>query len=126
MTETTTEYKEATDDSDFSDFGANNDFPSLLTEFSNSSRPFQLGPEGLQGLPSTKATTESSSSSDDEDEGQSEEKFQKEALEAHNEYRTKHRVGPLKLDKKVSHIFIITCSSKHQKWVLLCTISLHQ
>ena len=52
---------------------------------------------------------ESSESSSDEEED-SEEKFQKEALKVHNDYRAKHGVEDLKLDKKVSkqsHLFYL-------------------
>ncbi len=86
VTETTTEYKEATDDSGFSDFGLNaaQQFPG-----------FQLKSEVKP------AESSSSSSSEDEDEDKAEAKFQEEALKAHNEFRANHGVTPLKLDKKV-------------------------
>ena len=44
---------------------------------------------------------ESSDSLSDEEE-ETEEKFQKEAIEAHNDYRVQHGVSKLKLDAKVS------------------------
>ena len=85
MTETTTEYKEVTDDSDFAD------------KFGNAAAAgglgFQRGNEA--------AMVTSSSSSEDENEENAEAKFQDQALKAHNEYRDKHGVAPLKLDKKV-------------------------
>jgi len=89
VTETTTEYKEAAtgDDSGFSDFGG----PSFS---SSKSGPFQL--KGSETKPS-----ESSSSSSSEDEEESEKKFEKDALESHNNYRKLHGVAPLKLDKKL-------------------------
>ncbi len=37
-----------------------------------------------------------------EPEDESEDQFAEEALKAHNMYRARHNVGPLKLDKKVS------------------------
>ena len=46
-------------------------------------------------------SVESSDSSSDEEE-ETEEKFQKEAIEAHNDYRVQHGVSKLKLDAKVS------------------------
>ena len=49
---------------------------------------------------------ESSDSSSDEEE-ETEEKFQKEALEAHNDYRVQHGVSKLKLDAKVSPRIIL-------------------
>jgi len=90
VTETTTEYKEATDDSGFSDFGNSintSNFPGL-TNNSDFGRNFQ-----------TSTKVESESSSDEEEE--TEEKFQKESLEAHNDYRAKHGVSKLKLDSKL-------------------------
>merc|ERR1712141_209707 len=65
VTETTTEYKEVTDDSGFENFGANSNFP-------------QLSSSGF-GETSASTKVESSESSSDEEED-SEEKFQKEAL----------------------------------------------
>lgn len=92
VTETITEYKEATDDSGFSDFNKGQ-FPS----FSSTSGPgFQLRSEAKP------ESSSSSSSSEDEDEESGEAKFQEEALKAHNEYRAKHGVPPLSLDKKLS------------------------
>ena len=91
MTETTTEYKEVTDDSDFAGFDTSA-FPGLSTTTTSTS--------GLPNFGSTATVTNASSdssSSDDEDEG----KFQEEALKSHNDYRQKHGVPPLKLDKKV-------------------------
>lgn len=87
VTETTTEYKEATDDSGFSDFGSG--FPT--NSFSS----------GFPQLQKAKESSSSSSSSEDEDEETGRAKFEEEALKAHNEYRAKHGVAPLKLDKKV-------------------------
>jgi len=85
VTETTTEYKEVTDDSDFAD------------KFGNAAAAgglgFQRGNEA--------AMVTSSSSSEDENEENAEAKFQDQALKAHNEYRDKHGVAPLKLDKKL-------------------------
>ena len=95
VTETTTEYKEVTDDSGFENFGANSNFP-------------QLSSSGF-GETSASTKVESSESSSDEEED-SEEKFQKEALKVHNDYRAKHGVEDLKLDKKVSkqsHLFYL-------------------
>ena len=89
VTETTTEYKEATDDSGFSDLVGSSNFPQIS---SNSS----FGDAVVQSKPSA----ESSESSSDEEED-NEEKFQDEALKAHNDYRAKHGVELLKLDKKV-------------------------
>jgi uncharacterized protein YkwD len=37
-----------------------------------------------------------------EPEDESEDQFAEEALKAHNMYRARHNVGPLKLDKKVN------------------------
>jgi len=89
VTETTTEYKEATDDSGFSDLVGSSNFPQIS---SNSS----FGDAVVQSKPSA----ESSESSSDEEED-NEEKFQDEALKAHNDYRAKHGVELLKLDKKL-------------------------
>lgn len=92
VTETTTEYREATDDSGFSDFGnsgsASSNFPGL-TSTSDFGSNFQ-----------TSSKVESSDSSSDEEE-ETEEKFQKEAIEAHNDYRVQHGVSKLKLDAKL-------------------------
>jgi len=84
VTETTTEYKEATDDSsDFADqFGK------------------VAAATGLE-FPGMQQTVASSSSSEDEAEEHAEAKFQDQALKTHNEYRAKHGVAPLKLDKKL-------------------------
>ena len=113
VTETTTEYKEAAtgDDSGFSDFGG----PSFS---SSKSGPFQL--KGSETKPS-----ESSSSSSSEDEEESEKKFEKDALESHNNYRKLHGVAPLKLDKKVIIIIgIVWChvSSRLTVTLNLCLI----
>lgn len=86
VTETTTEYKEVTDDSGFENFGTDSNFP-------------QLSSSGF-GETSASTKVESSESSSDEEED-SEEKFQKEALKVHNDYRAKHGVEDLKLDKKL-------------------------
>jgi len=86
VTETTTEYKEATDDSGFSDFGLNaaQQFPGF--QLKSEVKPAELS---------------SSSSFEYEDEDKAEAKFQEEALKAHNEFRANHGVTPLKLDKKL-------------------------
>ena len=86
MTETTTEYKEVTDDSDFAGFDTSA-FPGLQS----------TNPNFEQLKVSENASSDSSSDSDDENE----DKFQEEALKSHNDYRQKHGVPPLKLDKKV-------------------------
>lgn len=75
VTETTTEYKEATDDSDFT--GKLGQFP---------------------GFQQRKTLVEASSSSSEDE---NEENFQEQALQSHNEYRANHGVPPLKLDKKL-------------------------
>ena len=61
---------------------------------------------------------ESSDSSSDEEE-ETEEKFQKEAIEAHNDYRVQHGVSKLKLDAKVSPRSFIFHDSKgfHETFV---------
>ena len=95
VTETTTEYKEVTDDS-----GGFSDFPQLSSANSAAS--------GQQTLLKAESSAESSSADEDEDSAkkfEKEEKFQKEALKAHNDYRAKHGVEDLKLDKKVSTVF---------------------
>ena len=57
----------------------------------------------------------SSSSSEDEDDLEAATiKFQKEALDSHNQCREKHGVAPLKIDKKVRFclcfsVFIVCC-----------------
>jgi uncharacterized protein YkwD len=84
VTETTTEYKEVTDDSDFGNFGSG--FASPASD--QVKRIQSSGP---------KSGSKSSSSSEDE----SEDKFEDESLKAHNQYRAKHGVAPLKLDRKV-------------------------
>jgi uncharacterized protein YkwD len=95
VTETTTEYKEITDDSDFNDdFGTSKDgFADFGKSLGTTSGPFQsLSNEVKDG---------SSSSSSDEDEENAEAKFVDEALKSHNKYRAKHGVKPLIMDKKV-------------------------
>lgn len=83
VTETTTEYRTAATGDDFG--------PS----FTSSSGPFQLKSEIKE--------PESSSSSEDEDyeSGSAKAKFQIETLDSHNNYRHKHGVAPLKLDKRL-------------------------
>ncbi len=85
MTETVTEYKEATDDADFSGFGSGIDVSTSSVKSSRPSSSFA----GLQYEPSK------SSGNDDKD------KFIKDALDAHNEYRAKHGVSPLTLSKRL-------------------------
>ena len=53
---------------------------------------------------------ESSDSSSSDEEEETEEKFQSEALEAHNDYRVQHGVSKLKLDAKVSSSLFSTFS----------------
>jgi len=96
VTETTTEYKEVTDDSDFAGFDTSA-FPGLTTTTTTTSGGLPNFDFKNQGG-ATVANASSDSSSDDEDE----DKFQEEALKAHNDYRQKHGVPPLKLDKKLS------------------------
>jgi len=94
VTETTTEYKEAAtgDDSGFSDFGN----PSSFSTSSSSSGPFRNLKSDI------KPPESSSSSSEDEDDLEAAKiKFQKEALDSHNQCREKHGVAPLKIDKKL-------------------------
>merc|ERR1711936_1023637 len=86
VTETTTEYKEATDDSGFSDLVGSSNFPQIS---GNSS----FGDAVVQSKPAA----ESSESSSDEEED--EEKFEEEALKAHNDCRAKHGVELLKWEK---------------------------
>ena len=107
VTETTTEYKEATDDSGFSDLVGSSNFPQIS---SNSS----FGDAVVQSKPSA----ESSESSSDEEED-NEEKFQDEALKAHNDYRAKHGVELLKLDKKVSNSVFNTSNTKQDVMVYI-------
>ena len=107
VTETTTEYKEATDDSGFSDLVGSSNFPQIS---SNSS----FGDAVVQSKPSA----ESSESSSDEEED-NEEKFQDEALKAHNDYRAKHGVELLKLDKKVSNSVFYTSNMKQDVDVMV-------
>jgi uncharacterized protein YkwD len=90
VTETVTEYKEVTDDSDFAGFGPLSDQQHSIS--TSSSFP-KLGSSS-----GPKPKTDSSSESDEEE---AEAKFAEDALKAHNEYRTKHGVKPLKLNKKV-------------------------
>ena len=106
MTETTTEYKEVTDDSDFAGFDTSA-FPGLTTTTTTSGGlpNFDFKNQGAAAV----ANASSDSSSDDEDE----DKFQEEALKAHNDYRQKHGVPPLKLDKKVR----LKSKSKRQKLI---------
>lgn len=101
VTETTTEWKEATDDSGFSDF-ANDPKWGLSSN--------------LSGGPSVAATEETSSSSSEDEK---EETFQEEALKAHNDYRAKHGVPPLKLDKKVNCIYPRSMCIPGLTWLLL-------
>ena len=63
----------------------------------------------------SKPSAESSESSSDEEED-NEEKFQDEALKAHNDYRAKHGVELLKLDKKVSYS---VCNSNMKQDVMV-------
>ena len=107
VTETTTEYKEATDDSGFSDLVGSSNFPQIS---SNSS----FGDAVVQSKPSA----ESSESSSDEEED-NEDKFQDEALKAHNDYRAKHGVELLKLDKKVSNSVFNTSNMKQDVMVYI-------
>ncbi len=107
MTETTTEYKEVTDDSDFAGFDTSA-FPGLTTTTTTTSGGLPNFDFKNQGG-ATVANASSDSSSDDEDE----DKFQEEALKAHNDYRQKHGVPPLKLDKKVR----LKSKSKRQKLI---------
>ena len=102
VTETTTEYKEAAtgDDSGFSDFGN----PSSFSTSSSSSGPFRNLKSDI------KPPESSSSSSEDEDDLEAATiKFQKEALDSHNQCREKHGVAPLKIDKKVRFVFVSPC-----------------
>jgi len=91
VTETTTEYKEAAtgDDSGFSDFGQG---------FSTSSSG---GPFHSKSEIKPPESSSSSSSEDEDDLEAAAIKFQKEALDSHNQYRQKHGVAPLKIDKKL-------------------------
>ena len=91
VTETTTEYKEVTDDSDFGNFGSSSGFSSPGAD--------QFKRIESTGKASPKSGSKSSSSSEDE----SEDKFEEESLKAHNNYRANHGVGPLKLDRKVKN-----------------------
>ena len=66
----------------------------------------------------SKPAAESSESSSDEEED-NEEKFQDEALKAHNDCRAKHGVELLKLDKKVRIIYNsskIQILDRHYVW----------
>lgn len=95
--ETTTEYRDATDD----DFKT--DLPSGF-----SSSFFKEGSSGLAHKESKLLSGDaggnyfSSSPKLDESLGQTDEDFEMEALEKHNECRKKHGVPALQLDKKVS------------------------
>ena len=91
VTETTTEYKEVTDDSDFGNFGSSSGFSSPGAD--------QFKRIESAGKASPKSGSKSSSSSEDE----SEDKIEEESLKAHNNYRANHGVGPLKLDRKVKN-----------------------
>jgi len=73
VTETSTEYRDVNDESDFVKLGKSSPPPS----------PCPVSNPRSESL-----------SSDDESEGQ----FEDEALKAHNMYRAKHGVKPLKLD----------------------------
>lgn len=91
VTETSTEYKEVADDSDFTGFGSGldskfNSIPQRDSNFKDSSSQFAL----------PCISTKSSSSSDDEGDT-----FEEDALKKHNEYRKKHGCPPLKMDKKL-------------------------
>lgn len=99
VTETSTEYKEVTDDSDFTDFGSGldskfNSIPQRDSSFKTSSSQFALPSKST--FPESSISTKSSSSSDDDGET-----FEEDALKKHNEYRTKHGCPPLKMDKKL-------------------------
>jgi uncharacterized protein YkwD len=88
VTETTTEYKEITDDSDFGNFGSSSSgFPDSDPKWKEVKR-----------IEADRKSGSASSSSEDE----SEDNFEEESLKAHNLYRAKHGVQPLKLDKKVN------------------------
>ena len=104
VTETTTEYKEAAtgDDSGFSDFGN----PSSFSTSSSSSGPFRNLKSDIKPPESS-----SSSSEDEEDPEAAKIKFQKEALDSHNQCREKHGVAPLKIDKKVRFCFCFSVFS---------------
>ena len=63
-----------------------------------------------------------SSSSSSSDSSSDEEDFAEECLKAHNEYRKKHGVPSLKLNKKVSALSVCL-SDDVQMMLLLCVLS---
>ena len=103
VTETSTEYKELTDDSEQSGFGSDlhnklRSIPLQLEGYQDSApQPF---PQSKTLFPeSTSISTKSSFSDSDDTDGS----FEEDALRKHNEYRAKHGCPPLKLDEKVNH-----------------------
>ena len=109
VTETSTEYKEVTDDSDFADFGSGLDgrFSTISNDGSDIKKlSTQFPVPAKTTLLSHKIGSKSSppSSSDDENDT-----FEEDVLKKHNEYRNKHGCMPLKIDKKVS--FYVECKS---------------
>ena len=90
ITETTTEYQEIDDDSNF-------EGPTLTSSITSGF--FETKPTTTE--PKKSVRKESSSSSSDDDKETSADDFEKEALKLHNEYRKKHGSPPLKLCKKV-------------------------
>lgn len=100
VTETSTEYKEVTDDSDFTGFGSGLDgkFKSISKSESSPKTSFtQFALPSKSKSPGSSVSRKSSSSSSDDDD----DKFEEVALKKHNEYRKKHGCSSLKLDKKL-------------------------
>jgi len=101
VTETSTEYKEVTDDSDFADVGSGLD--GRLSRISNGGSdikrlPTQIPVHVKTILPSQGIGSKSSSPSSSDDESST---FEEDVLKKHNEYRKKHGCLPLKIDKKL-------------------------
>lgn len=92
VSETTTEYKEINDDSDFANFGTGGSVGELSAQFPS------LANFGAAPTKKTEAASSSSSSDEEEDES----KFAEEALKVHNQFRDKHGVKPLKMDKELT------------------------
>jgi len=102
VTETHTEYKEISDDSDFSGFGSGleskfSSIPQLDSGFKASSSRLASSPSTKSSFPKSNLSSKSSKSSSSEDEDD----FEEDALKKHNEYRRRHGCSPLKLDKKL-------------------------
>lgn len=102
MTETVTEFKEISDDSDFAAF--ENDFMTKSDGIFANNIKVEREPNLTKverKSPDVKVERRPKSDESPEDLG----KFAEEALIAHNEYRRKHGVKPLKISQKVRFLY---------------------